>query len=343
MRTKDLKPNIALLYGGYSREAEISAQSAANVYEWIDKKRYNVFMVQLQRTSWQCHSGSQPPIDVDKNDFSVTIDGAKVRFDLAMIMIHGSPGEDGLLQGYLDMLGIPYTSCSAFVSALTFDKFACKNYLRGANIPMAHDVIATLREDAPDKFADQIIKILGMPLFVKPNADGSSFGVSKVKTREELCIAMDNLKENGVEEILVEQYVAGTEVSVGAMLLGDQIFVLPITEIVSKNEFFDYEAKYTSGRSQEITPARLHVDVANKIEDLTLLIYKRLNCSGIVRIDYIVRNNEPYFLEINTVPGMSSASIVPQQIAAMGRTMEQTMTDLIETSLPLNACKKRPQ
>jgi D-alanine-D-alanine ligase len=327
--------NIALLYGGDSREAVISRQSAANVYGWIDKQCYNVFMIEVRGAQWRWMQDGQALADVDKNDFSIDGGGEKVKFDLAFIMIHGTPGENGLLQSYLEMLGIPHTTCSAFVSALTFNKFACKAFLQQAlGIPTAKDILITKRKGIETEIGNIVTK-LNLPLFVKPNGDGSSFGVSKVKTEAEVMPAIDRVFESS-DEVIIEEFIAGTEVTAGVMRLHGNIIALPVTEIVSTKDFFDYEAKYTKGLSQEITPARLDANLYQKVQASALQIYRTLRCDGIVRIDYIIRDNTPYFLEINTIPGMSSNSIIPQQLRYAAYTPEQTMTDLIETTLSKN-------
>ncbi|GHT67172.1 D-alanine--D-alanine ligase [Bacteroidia bacterium] len=323
--------NIAILYGGDSREAEISANSAANVRQWIDTARYNAFMLEVKGARWRCTQDGATLAEVDKNDFSIVVNGQRIAFDVALIMIHGTPGENGLLQSYFDLLQIPYTTCSAFVSALTFNKFACKAYLAQTTDVATAKSVLVCKEELQSIGIQSITKKIGLPLFVKPNNDGSSFGVSKVKTESELLPAIEKIFAQGSTEAIVEEFIAGTEVTNGAMRLNGKLTVLPITEIVSENEFFDYEAKYT-GHSREITPARLDKSVYSQVQHHTSLIYNKLGCFGIVRVDYIIRDNIPYFLEINTVPGMSSASIIPQQVQQAGGNMVQTISDLIDTA-----------
>ncbi|GHU95184.1 D-alanine--D-alanine ligase [Bacteroidia bacterium] len=297
---------------------------------WIDRERYNAFMIEIKDRSWRWTQEGVPSVEVNKNDFSLHVDGQHVRLDVALIMIHGTPGEDGLLQSYLDMLRVPYTTCSAFVSALTFNKFACKAFLaHTTSVAMAN---AVLVRSADDVDVPSIVAKLGLPLFVKPNADGSSFGISKVKTAEELLPAIQKTLAEGSREVIVEEFIEGIEITNGAMFLNGELTVLPITEIVSKNDFFDYKAKY-QGHSNEITPARLSEEITQAVQQQTAQIYRQLGCAGIVRVDYIVHNNLPYFLEINTVPGMSRASIIPQQVQSMGGDMVQTITALVETAL----------
>jgi D-alanine-D-alanine ligase len=305
------------------------------VQAWIDQRQYHVFMVEIKGAAWRCMLGTEP-IDVDKNDFSIVINGERIKFDIALIMIHGTPGEDGMLQGYLEMLGVPHTTCSAAVAALTFSKFACKAFLRQTtHVAMAREVLAGIEQCNSKEVAHGIVKELGMPLFAKPNADGSSFGACKIACESDLVNAIDDMKKYSTE-MLVEEYIAGTEVSVGVLKFNTSATLLPITEIVSSNEFFDYEAKYTAGLSQEITPARICDTAAQAVRGAALAIVEALGFRGIGRLDFILRGDVPYFLEINAVPGMSDASIIPQQVRSMGWTMEQVLAELIESSYSMN-------
>jgi D-alanine-D-alanine ligase len=327
--------NIAILFGGDSRESEISERSAANILKWIDTTRYIPFMIEVKGAVWHYVKDGNAVADVNKNDFSITADGQLTKFDVALIIIHGSPGENGILQAYLDIVDVPYTTCSAFVSALTFNKFACKAYLNKAIRVHTPKAMRVHKYALPRFNADKVSRLiyrLGLPLFVKPNSDGSSFGIAKVNTEAELLPAIENIFVQGSDEAIVEAFVEGVEVSVGAMRRHGSLTVLPVTEIVSENEFFDYEAKYTAGRSHEITPARLEEDVYEMVQRSTAAIYNALQCSGVVRADYIVKDKIPYFLEINTVPGMCDASIIPQQIRHAGEDITQVISDLIETA-----------
>jgi D-alanine-D-alanine ligase len=320
------KKNIALVYGGDSSEAEVSERSATNVLGWIDTTRYTPYMVRMVRGDWQVrHPNGQDSVPVLKSDFSAEFDGQKVSFDVALIVIHGAPGENGVLQAYFDVLGVPYTTCSAFVSALTFNKFACKAFIAHTGVAMAKSMLIRRGEDVnPHALAQQ----LGLPLFVKPNNGGSSFGITKVKHAADLQPALDKaLADDG--EALVEEFIGGVEVTCGAMSLGGVETVLPVTEVVSQNEFFDYGAKY-EGMSDEITPARIGAEATALVQRTTQLLYRRLGCNGIVRIDYILRHGTPYFLEINTVPGMTAASFIPQQIQAAKMEMVGTISLLLE-------------
>jgi len=266
---------------------------------------------------------------VEKGDFSFVKNGEKIKFDFAYITIHGTPGEDGKLQGYLDMVKIPYSTCGVYSSALTFNKYFCSNYLRNFGVEMAKSV-RLFKGDEVD--ADQLIEMLGLPLFVKPNAGGSSFGVTKVKEKQQLLEALElAMKES--HDILIEQFIDGKEFTCGLVKFSDQELIFPVTEVIPQNEFFDFEAKYTAGKTDEITPARISAELTHKIQQLSSRIYDLCDCSGIVRIDYILKNNEFYFLEVNTTPGMTSTSFVPQQIAAMDRKLGDVIGLIIEDKL----------
>lgn len=337
-----MKQNIALIYGGDSSEWQISIQSGRHVASNVDLERYNIYEVLLRGADWSlvvpdsCGSPDscveapggirlRKVAQIDKTDFSCTLDGKKVKFDKALIMIHGTPGENGLLQGYFEMMEIPFTTCSAYVSALTFDKYACKSFLRATGIPMPKDIY--LRKG--DLFTpDEIVVQLGLPLFVKPNNEGSSFGISKVKRVEELRKAVDEAFENG-DSVLIEECILGRELTEGVYSAEGEVVTLPPTEIVSHNEYFDYEAKYL-GKSDEICPASISGEVASKVDTYTRKIYHHFGCRGLVRMDYILRGDEVYFLEINTVPGMTKMSLVPGQLRVAGIGMKQFITTLIE-------------
>lgn len=323
------KKNIAVLYGGNSSEAVISIKSGKMVMQSIDFMKYNAYGVLIKGNEWTVQLDEGENIAIDKNDFSFTKNDQKIVFNCAMIIIHGTPGEDGLLQSYFELLHIPYTTCNAFVSALTFDKYACKAYLRDLGINMAKGIL--LKKKSAYN-TTSIIEQLGLPIFVKPNAGGSSFGVTKVKTEDELAKAIENAFIED-DEVLIESFIKGVELSHGIMQVNGNEIKLPITEIVSKKEFFDYEAKYTAGMSEEITPARITNDIAQKVQQTSSAIYNWLSCRGVVRVDYILSDNKLYFLEINTVPGMSEASIIPQQLKYAGISFTQALTLLIENVL----------
>lgn len=320
--------NIAIAAGGDSSEFNISVKSAGEVHKILESK-YKPFIITIRGSDWYWEDPKGRVYGIDKNDFSLRIDDEKIRFDGVFVAIHGTPGENGLLQGYFDMLRIPYTSCGAFSSALTFNKQACKLFLKEHRIAMAEAIL--LRKDETID-PDELISRVGLPCFVKPNDSGSSFGVTKVKSREDLKPAMDTAFSES-NEILIESFLDGREVACGVMKTKKQTLVLPVTEIISKNEFFDYEAKYTPGKSDEITPADLPQALSQEIQSLSLRIYELLGCKGIVRVDFIAVKEKPYFLEINTVPGLTRESIVPKQAAAYGISLEDLYSMMIDDML----------
>lgn len=316
---------IAVVAGGDSSEYEISVKSASEVAKLLSPK-YLVYIVMIRGTSWYWEDQKGRYHNIDKNDFTLKTDEKRIRFDAVFIAIHGTPGENGLLQGYFDMMKIPYSSCSAFCSALTFNKQACKLYLKEYGIPMAKNIILR-KESSPD--LSSILVKTGLPCFVKPNDSGSSFGVTKVKTKEELPGAIETAFRES-NEVMVEAFMDGREVACGVVKVKGKAVVLPVTEIISKNEFFDYEAKYTPGKSDEITPAEMPVNITDKIQDLTSSVYDLLGCKGIVRVDFIIVGEEPYFLEINSIPGMTEESLIPKQAKAAGIDLAELYSMVIE-------------
>ena len=322
-----MKKKIALVTGGYSGEAVISYKSAVTIENNIDKEKWECYKIDIHPDGWFYLSANEK-INIDKNDFSLMINGNKIIFDAVLFGLHGTPGEDGKLQGYFDCLNISYTSCNAATSALTFNKRYTVAVAAFAGIHVARSVLLI-----KNKFdsADEVIKNLNFPVFVKPNNGGSSIGMSKVNSpSEEIGVALQKaFKED--EQVLVEEFIKGREFTVGVFKSKGKIIVLPVTEIISKKDFFDYEAKY-EGASEEITPAKVDDSIAEKIRMEAKNIYNIFNCSGIVRIDFIFneKDNMPYMLEINTVPGQSEASIVPQQVKAMGWTLKDFYSALIE-------------
>jgi D-alanine-D-alanine ligase len=316
---------IAIVAGGDSSEFEISVKSA-NEVAGILSSRYISHIIMIRGTNWYWEDQKGRYHNVDKNDFTLITDEYKIRFDGVFIAIHGTPGENGLLQGYFDMLKIPYTSCSAFSSSLTFNKQATKLYLKEYNIQMADGVIIRKSEEINP---DLIIRKTGIPCFVKPNDSGSSFGVSKVKTKDELMPALD-IAFRESNEVMVESFMQGREVACGVVKTKNKKLILPVTEIISKNEFFDYEAKYTPGKSQEVTPASLPEKVTEEIQGLSSLITDLLGCKGIVRVDFIIVSEKPWFLEINTVPGMTTESLIPQQAKAAAIPLEELYSMVVE-------------
>ena len=321
------KLKIALLAGGDSPEREIALQSAAQIAAALDRGKYDVTVIDLHHRDWHYTAPDGRQWQVDKNDFSLTVEGERREFDYALVIIHGTPGEDGRLQGYLDMMGIPYSSCSMVSSVITFDKITTKRTLAGRGINLAREVFLR-RGEAFD--AARIVADLGLPLFVKPNANGSSFGVTKVHTPEELPAAIAAAFAQG-DEILVEECIAGREMGCGVMIAGGKEYLFPITEIIPRKEFFDYEAKYTAGRSEEITPADIAPEVKAELNRMTLEAYRTCRCSGVVRVDFIVTpEGRPYFIELNSIPGMSAGSIVPKQVRAMGMTLGELFDIVID-------------
>jgi len=316
---------IAIVAGGDSSEYDISVKSASEVEKALSS-RYIVYLILIKGTSWYWEDQKGRYYNIDKNDFSLVTDEHRIRFDGVFVAIHGTPGENGLLQGYFDIMKIPYTSCGAFCSALTFNKQACKLFLKEYNIPMA-DAILVRKGDSLDPVS--IIKRTGLPCFVKPNDSGSSFGVTKVKKKEDLLSAIETaFKES--DEVMIEAFMKGREVACGVVKAKNKAHVFPVTEIISRNEFFDYEAKYTPGKSVEVTPADMPSNVTNEIQRLSLIIYDLLGCKGIVRVDFIVINEKPFFLEINTIPGMTKESLLPKQAEAAGMTHEELYSLVVE-------------
>ncbi len=321
--------NIAILAGGNSSEYDVSIGSAAQIEQIINRTKYTPYLILVKGSRWFHRDAAGVEADVDKNDFSITVSGKKLKLEYGLILIHGTPGEDGLLQGYFELMGIPYSSSGVLTSALTFDKSLTKKVVAGAGVPMAREVLVR-KGEAVDPA--KIVATLGLPLFVKPNASGSSFGVSKVKSVEELLPAVETALTES-DQVLVEEFMAGTEVSCGAMVAGGKEYLFPPTEIVSMKEFFDYEAKYTPGMSEEITPARLKPEVTRAVQRQTMNIYKLLGCRGVARVDFIIRDEAPHMIEINTVPGMSSGSIIPKQAREMGLPLTELFDIIIEDTL----------
>lgn len=315
--------HIAIIAGGDSSEYEVSLRSSRAVAQALSEYNFRTTIVNLSKKGWATEYGCE----IDRNDFSFkNSTGAKENFDAALIMIHGTPGENGILQGYFELIGMPYTGCSVEVSALTFNKSITKLAVKNiAGINLAREILMSKGDPIE---SNHIIKELGLPLFVKPNASGSSCGVTKVKMVEQLVPAIETaLKE--CDAVLLEEFIEGTEVSQGVMLVEGEMTVLPMTELMPNAEFFDYQAKYTPGGTEEITPARISNDLTAQISAVTERVYKTLGCRGVVRVDYIIKESKPYFIEINTNPGMSNASIVPQQWAYIGLTMGQAWTKII--------------
>ena len=320
------KRTIAIVAGGDSSELPVSLRSAQGIYSFIDKERYNLYIVEMQGQRWEVVLPNGEKAPIDRNDFSFTENGEKKMFDFAYITIHGTPGENGILQGYFDLLEIPYSSCNVLVSAITFNKFTCNQYLKGFGIRVSESMVLRKGFEILD---DEVINKVGLPCFIKPNAGGSSFGVTKVKTKEDIQPAIEKAFGES-DEVIIEAYMQGTEITCGCYKTKDKEVVFPITEVVTSNEFFDYDAKY-NGQVDEITPARIPEETAERVRLLTSAIYDILGCDGIIRIDYIITEGEKVnLLEINTTPGMTATSFIPQQVRAAGLDIKDVMTDIIE-------------
>lgn len=324
------KRTIAIVCGGDSSEHDVSLRSGQGLYSFFDKERYNIYLVDVKGTDWHVALDNGETIEIDKNDFSFVMNGKHVYFDYAYITIHGQPGENGVMQGYFDLIHLPYSTSGVLVEAMTFDKYVLNNYLRGFGINVA-DSILLRRGEAYDE--EEIAKHIGMPCFVKPAADGSSFGVSKVKNADQLAPAL-RVAFMESNEVMIEGFLDGTEISQGIYKTAEKTVVLPATEVVTTNEFFDYDAKY-NGQVQEITPARLSPETAEKVAKTTSRIYDILHANGIIRIDYIISKDKDgkdkvNMLEINTTPGMTVTSFIPQQVRAAGLDIKDVLSEIVE-------------
>lgn len=324
-----MKRTVAIIAGGDSSEHEVSMNSAKGIYSFIDKEKYNLYIVELSKKAWEAVLEDGSRSKIDKNDFSFMDGDKKIKPDFAYITIHGTPGENGILQGYFELLDIPYSTCDVLISAMTFSKFTLNQYLKGFGVRVAESMLVNKHFGIDDK---EVIEKIGLPCFIKPNASGSSFGVTKVKTPEQIQSA---LKEAFAEsdDVMIEAFMDGIELANGCYKTKEKSVVFPITEVVSDNEFFDYNAKY-KGEVTEITPARLSPELTDRVQKLTSAIYDILGCKGIVRIDYIITEGEKInMLEINTTPGMTATSFIPQQVRAAGIDIKDVMTDIIEDSI----------
>ncbi|MEN8118739.1 MAG: D-alanine--D-alanine ligase [Bacteroidota bacterium] len=324
-----MKKNIAVIAGGNSSEYYISLQSAETIAKNIDKEKYNVYTVLVKGKDWELTSDLYCGIPINKDDFSFNDNGQKVKFDCAYISIHGTPGEDGKLQSYFEMIGLPYVSCDVLCSSLTFNKFFCNTYLKQMGISIPESLLVK-KQDVIDTKA--IMKKTGLPCFVKPNEGGSSFGISKVKIESELIPAINKAFEES-DQVIVEQFIEGREITSGLVKVNNREYLFPLTEIKTTNEFFDYNAKYDDKETQEITPAPINDKLTANCQNLSSEIYDHLNCRGIVRIDYIINSGKLYFLELNTIPGMTPVSLVPKQIKKQGVNFSDLLTELIEAEI----------
>ena len=335
-----MKTTIALVTGGFTGEAVISLKSANVVEKNLDTEKFDVYKIIITRTSWYYEDANGFKNEIDRNHFTLTLKGKIIRFDVVFIALHGSPGEDGKLQGYFDMLNIPYTTCNALTSALTMNKGYTKAIV--SDIPHLHvarsQQLFSLTQPSPEERAfnhvDLIYKTLKLPYFVKPNNGGSSIGMSKVKTKEELPDALDKAFREDTQ-VLVEEFIQGREFTIGVYKSKNGIKALPTTEIVTSKEFFDFEAKYTPGITDEITPGRMSTEEKSRTEQIAIAVYKKLDCTGVVRIDFILKeeSNDFYFIEVNTVPGQTENSLVPQEVKAAGMTIKDFYTELIDVTL----------
>ncbi len=331
--------NIAVIYGSDSSEWEVSVRSGEFTASQIDGTKYNVYEIFARYGKWSLvayrpQGGSRVVLDprpeIIKNDFSVELDGVDVKFDYAYIMQHGTPGENGLMQGYLEMLGVPHSGCNAFVSAMTFDKFSCKSYLKDVDYVKCADDIFLRKGESVEGLAEKAVERLGLPMFVKPTDGGSSFGVTKVKTVEDFDKAVEYAFAEG-NMLIAEAAVVGRELTCAVYFNGTEHVALPVIEIISDNEFFDYEAKY-NGHSREVCPAQIPDSLRDEIQETSKKIYAHLGCAGLVRVDYIAAEDGLYFLEVNTIPGMTAASLVPQMVRAAGMGMTDFLSTVIENS-----------
>lgn len=324
-----MKKTIAIICGGDTSEHDVSMRSAAGIQSFMDSERYNIYKVEIHAGKWEAILGDGQRSTVDRNDFSFANEqGKTIRPDFCYITIHGAPGENGVLQGYLELIGMPYSTSGVLVEALTYDKFATNNYMRSLGVKVADSL--TIRIGHENEVTDQeILDRIGLPCFVKPSRGGSSFGTTKVKTADALRPAIELALKEG-EDVMVEAFMQGTEITCGCYKTRNVSHVFPITEVVTANEFFDYDAKY-NGQVDEITPARISDRLTQRVQTLTSTIYDILGCYGIIRIDYIITQGDVInLLEINTTPGMTPTSFIPQQVRAAGLDIREVMTDIIE-------------
>ena len=332
--------NIAVIYGSDSSEWEVSVKSGEFTASQIDGEKYDIYEIFARFGKWSLRAyrkNGQPrqvvpqeTVLVDKTDFSVLLDGEKIKFDFAYIMQHGTPGENGLMQGYLEMLGVPHSGCNAFVSAITFDKFSCKSYLKDVDFVKCADDIFLRKGEQTDALAQKAVERLGLPMFVKPTDGGSSFGVTKVKSVDDFDKAVEYAFSEG-NMLIAEAAIVGRELTCAVYNDGKDNVALPVIEILTDNEFFDYEAKY-NGHSKEVCPAQIPDQLRDEIQETSRKIYSHLGCAGLVRVDYICSEDGLYFLEVNTIPGMTAASLVPQMVRAAGLSMTDFLSTVIENS-----------
>ena len=324
-----MKRTIAIVAGGETSEYEVSLRSAQGIYSFIDARRYDLYIVLMRGADWSVQLPEGDSAPVDRNDFSFRLRGEKIKFDFAYITIHGTPGEDGRLQGYFDMLHIPYSCCGVLAASLTYNKFVCNQNLKSFGVTVADSLLFKKGQAITN---EQVVEHIGLPCFIKPNLGGSSFGATKVKTPEDIQPAIQKAFGEA-DEVVIECFLEGMEISCGCYKTRKTRQVLPITEVVTHNEYFDYDAKY-NGAVDEITPARIPDELRDRVQQLTSAIYDILDAQGIIRIDYIITAGEVInLLEVNTTPGMTATSFIPQQVRAAGLDITEVMTDIIETKL----------
>lgn len=324
-----MKKKIAIIAGGDSSEIVISLKSAEGLYSFIDKDKYDLYIATIKKGEWNVRLADDEQVPIDKNDFSFLEKGQKQHFDFAYITIHGTPGEDGRLQAYFDMIDMPYSSCGMLASTITFNKFVCNQYLHNFGVKIAKSIHLFKGQEVSN---EEVVQRLGLPVFVKPNDGGSSFGVTKVKNESDIQPAIEKAFKEG-KEVVIESFISGTEVTCGCYKTDKVTRLLPITEVVTENEFFDFDAKY-NGQVKEITPARISQELTEKVQSETSRIYDILGAKGLIRVDYIIpEDGEPVLLEINTTPGMTATSFIPQQVRAAGLDIKDVMTEIIENEL----------
>lgn len=324
-----MKKKIAIIAGGDSSEIVISLKSAEGLYSFIDKDKYDLYIATIKKGEWNVRLADGEQVPIDKNDFSFLEKGQKQHFDFAYITIHGTPGEDGRLQAYFDMIDMPYSSCGMLASTITFNKFVCNQYLHNFGVKIAKSIHLFKGQEVSN---EEVVQRLRLPVFVKPNDGGSSFGVTKVKNESDIQPAIEKAFKEG-KEVVIESFISGTEVTCGCYKTDKVTRLLPITEVVTENEFFDFDAKY-NGQVKEITPARISQELTEKVQSETSRIYDILGAKGLIRVDYIIpEDGEPVLLEINTTPGMTATSFIPQQVRAAGLDIKDVMTEIIENEL----------
>lgn len=330
------KKTIAIICGGDTSEHDVSMRSAAGIESFLDKERYIIYKVEIRAGRWEALLPDGSRSAVDHNDFTFVDGERKIKPDFAYITIHGAPGENGVLQGYFDLIGMPYSTCNLLVEAMTYDKFVLNNYMRGLGVSVADSLTVKIGHDKEVSDED-ILSRIGLPCFVKPARGGSSFGTTKVKTADALRPAIELALKEG-EDVMVEAFLQGTEITCGCYKTRKSSVVFPITEVVTENEFFDYDAKY-NGQVDEITPARISERLTERVQTLTSMIYDILGCSGIIRIDYIITAGDKInLLEVNTTPGMTATSFIPQQVHAAGLDIKDVLTEIIEDKLEVKEC-----